>query len=55
MDHHGVDNTGGLWVLYLQPGRFHGFQLDLFHSQNTVLGGIGQIIGGGGVMGRAYL
>ena len=33
---------------------FQGVQLDYFQSQNNVLCGIGQIIGGGGVTGRAY-
>ena len=55
MDCHGVTNTSGLWVLHLQPHRYQGVQLDYFHSQNTVLYGFVQIIGGGGMMGRSYL
>ena len=55
MDHHGVTNKGSLRVLHLQSHRFQGVQLDYFHIQNTVLCGIGQIIFGRGVTGRAYL
>ena len=50
-----MTNTGSLWFLYLQPHMVHGVQLDYFHSQITVIRGIGQIIGGGGVTGREYL
>ena len=55
MDCHGVPNTGSILVLYFQPHRFQGFQLDYFHSKTTVLCVIGEIIGGGGVTGREYL
>ena len=55
MYRHGVTNTGSLWVLNLQPHRFQGVQLDYFHSQTTVLCVIGEIIGGGVMMGRLYL
>ena len=55
IDFHGVTNTFGLWVLHLQPHRFQGFRLDCFHSQTTVLCGIGQIVCCGGMGGRACL
>ena len=55
MDSHGVTNTGILWVLNSQKLRLQGVQLDYFYSKPTVLCGIGQIIGGGGVTGRYNL
>ena len=55
MDCRGLTNTVSLWVLNFQPHRFRGIQLDKFHSQTTVLCGIGQIIVSGGMKGRAYL
>ena len=55
MDLHGVTNKGSLWYLHLETHRFQVFQLDYFHNQTTILCVIGQIIGGGGVTGRAYL
>ena len=51
----GMTNTGSLWVLHFKPHSFQGAQLDFFHSKTTVLCGIDQIIGGRGVIGRAYL
>ena len=55
MNFRGVTNAGSMWVLHFQPNRFQGVQLDQFHSQTTLLHGIGQLIGGGGVTGRACL
>ena len=55
MDLHGVTNAGSLWVLYLQSHRLQGVQLDYFHIQTTLICVIGQMIGGGGMMDRAYL
>ena len=55
MDCHRVTKTGGLWVLRLQQNMFHGLQLDYFHSQTTILCGIGIIICGGEVTGRSCL
>ena len=55
MNNHGVTNTYSMWILHLQIHMFHGVQSDQFHIQTTVLFGIGQIIGGGGVMGRLFL
>ena len=55
VDRHGVINKGSLWVLNFQPHRFQGVQLYQFFSQTTVLCVIGQIVGGVGVTGRAYL
>ena len=48
MYQHGLTNIGSLWVLHFQPHRFQGIQLYQFHSQTTVLCGIGKIIVGGG-------
>ena len=55
MDCHGVTNKVSLWFLNLQPNRFQGVQLYYFHSHTTILCVIGQIIGGRGIMSRAYL
>ena len=55
MDQYGLTNAGSLWVLNFQPHRFQGIQLDYFHSQTTMLRGIGQIIVGEGMTGRSYL
>ena len=55
MDFHGLINTGSMWVLYFQPHRLQGVQLDKFHWQTTVLCEIAQIIVFGGVTVRAYL
>ena len=55
LNFHWVNDTGGMWVLHLQQHRFQGVQLGYFQSQTSVLCGIGQIIGGGGVVGRVYL
>ena len=55
LNHHGVTATGGLWILHVKPHRFQGVQLDYCNRQATALCEIGQIIGGGGVAGRACL
>ena len=55
MDCHGVTNTYNLWVLYLEPQKFQSVQLDYLHIQTTMLCGIVQLIGGGGVTRRSYL
>ena len=55
MDIHRATNTDSPWVLNFKPNRFQGAQLDYFPSKTTMVCGIGQIIGGGGVTGRAYL
>ena len=55
MDFHTVTNIGCLWVLHMQPYRFQGVQFYSFHSQTTILCGIGQIVGGGGMTVRAYI
>ena len=54
MDFQKITNTGSLWVLHLQPQMFHGVKLDYFCSRNTVICGIGQIIGGGGMTERSH-
>ena len=41
---YGVTRTDGMWILHFQPHRLQGFTLDYFHSQTTVICGIGQII-----------
>ena len=55
MNRHGLTNTGSMWVLHFQPHRLQGIQLNYFNSQNNMLSGIGHIIVGGGMTGRAYL
>ena len=52
---YGVTNACDMQVLHLQLNRLQDFQLNTFHIQTSVICGIGQIIGDGGVMGRAYL
>ena len=52
MDLHGVTNTGSMWVLNFQPHRLQDDEWDQIHCQTTVLCGIVQIVGGGGVAGR---
>ena len=52
MDFHGVTNTGSMWVLKFQPHRLQDDEWDQIHCQTTVLCGIVQIVGGGGVAGR---
>ena len=55
LDIHGVNNTGSLWILYVQSHIFQGVPLDWFNSQTTTLCVIGKIISGVDRMVRAYL
>ena len=55
LDFHVLTNTYSIYVLYVQPHRFQGLQLDYCHTQTTGLCRIGQIIGVGGRKVRSYL
>ena len=55
MDRHGSSNTGSMWVLYFQPHRFKGTQLDHFHIETSMIRGIGQMMFVGVMLSISYI